>query len=47
MPNMLVEISGEIAPKGMKRLSQNRNNAQVWMCLVVKVKSDDVKNNIT
>ena len=28
----------------MKRPSQNRNYAQLWMCLVVKVKSDAVKN---
>ena len=43
---MLLERSGEIAPEGMKRLSQSRNDAQLWMCLVVKVKSDAVKNNI-
>ena len=42
-----LEKSGEIAPKGMKKLSQSRNNAQLWMCLVVKVKSYAVKNNIT
>ena len=34
----------EIAPEGMKRLSQNRNNAQLWMCLMVIVKSDTVKS---
>ena len=27
----------------MKRLSQKGNNTQLWMCLVVKVKSDVVK----
>ena len=32
--------------KGMKRLSQSRNNAQLWMFLVVKAKSNAVKNNI-
>ena len=42
---MLLEKSGEIAPKGMKRLSQSGNNAQLVMCLVVKVKYDAVKNN--
>ena len=31
--------------RGMKRLSQSENNTQLWMCLVVKVKSDAVKNN--
>ena len=33
-------------PEGMKRLSQSRNNAQLWMFLVVKAKSNAVKNNI-
>ena len=40
------EKSGEMAPEGMKRLSRSENNAQLWMCLVVKVKLDAVKNNI-
>ena len=43
-PNMLLEKSREIAPEGIKRLSQKGNNAPVWMSLVVKVKSDAVKN---
>ena len=30
----------------MKRRGQSQNDAQMWMCLVVKVKSDAVKNNI-
>ena len=30
----------------MKRLGQRGNYAQLWMCLVVKVKSDAIKNNI-
>ena len=47
MSNMLLEKSREIAPEGMKRLSQSGNNAQLWMCLMVKVKSDAVKTNIT
>ena len=34
------------APERMKRVGQSRNDAQLWMCLVVKVKSDAVKNNI-
>ena len=37
---------GETAPEGMKRLSQSGNNTHLWMRLVVKVKSDAVKNNI-
>ena len=43
---MLLENSGEIAPEGMKWLSQSGNNTQLWMCLMVKVKSNAVKNNI-
>ena len=36
----------QIAPGRTKQWSQSRNDAQLWMCLVVKVKSDAVKNNI-
>ena len=43
---MLLKKSGDIAPEGMKRLSQSGNNAQLWTCLVVKANSDAVKNNI-
>ena len=35
-----------IAPERMKRQGQSRNDAQLWMCLVVKVKSNAVKYNI-
>ena len=34
-----------IASVRIKRLNQSRNDAHVWMCLVVKAKSDAVKNN--
>ena len=30
----------------MKWLGQSKNNTQLWICLVVKVKSDAVKNSI-
>jgi len=30
----------------MKTLSQKGKDAQLWMCLVMKVKSDAVKNKI-
>ena len=30
----------------MKQLSQSRNNAQWWMCLVVKIKLNATKKNI-
>ena len=46
--NMLLEKSGGqllIAPARITWLGQSKNNAQSWMCLVVKVKSDVVKNN--
>ena len=43
--NILLEKSREIAPERIKRLGQSRNNAQWCMCLVVKVKSNAVKNN--
>ena len=36
----------ETAPESKKRLTQSRNDAQMWMCLVVKVKSNAVKSNI-
>ena len=42
--NMPLETSRETAPEGMKRLSESGNNAQLWMCLMVKVKSDAVKS---
>ena len=35
-----------IAPERKKRLGQRRNDAWLWMCLVVKVKFNAVKNNI-
>ena len=43
---MLLGKSREIAPEKMKGLGQSENYAQVWMYLVVKVKSDAVMNNI-
>ena len=42
---MLLGNSEKIAPERMKRLSQNRNDALLWMCLVVKVTVNAVKNN--
>ena len=35
-----------IVPGRMKWLGQKGNDAQLWMCLVVKVKFDTIKNNI-
>ena len=31
MPNMLLEISGEITPERMKGWSQSKNNTPLWM----------------
>ena len=38
--------NGEIAPEGMKRLSQSRISVQFWICLMVKVNSKAVKKKI-
>ena len=46
VPNMLLEISGEITPVRMKGCSQNKNNTQLWMGLVIEVRSNAVKSNI-
>ena len=35
-----------ITPERMKQLGQSRNGAQLWMCLLLKVKSNAIKNNI-
>ena len=44
--NILLGKSREIASGGKKMLGQSGNDTQLWMCLVVKVKSSAVKNNI-
>ena len=49
MSNMLLGKSGGqllVAPERMRWLGQSRNNAQLWMYLVVKVNYDAVRNNI-
>ena len=43
--NILLEIRGEITPERMKRRRQSEKNTQVWMWLVMEVKSNNVKNN--
>lgn len=42
---MLVRKGGEIAPERMKTLNESRNDVQLLMCLMVKVKYDPLKNN--
>ena len=47
--NMLLGKSREQllkAPEIMKQLGQSRNSVQLWMCLMMKVKSDAAKNSI-
>ena len=44
--NILLEKSGERTPEKIKRQGQSKNNAQLWMWLVMEVKSDALKNNI-
>ena len=46
MPNILLEISGEITPERMKGWSQSKNKAQLWMGVVIEARSDAVKRNI-
>ena len=46
VPNMLLEISGEIIPERMKGWSQSKNNTQLWMGLVIEARSDAIKSNI-
>ena len=38
--------SGEITPERMKGWSQNKNNTQLWMGLVIEARFDAVKSNI-
>ena len=46
VPNMLLEISGEITPERMKGWRQSKNNTQLWMGLVIEARSDAVESNI-
>ena len=40
------EVQRAIANSSRKQLGQSRNKAQLWMFLVMKVKSNAVKNSI-
>ena len=46
VPNMLLEISGEITPERMKGWSQSENNTHLCMRLVIEARSNAVKSNI-
>ena len=39
---MLLEISGEITPEGMKGWRQSQSNTQLWMGLVIEARFDAV-----
>ena len=43
VPNMLLEISGEITPERMEGWRQNINNTQLWMRLVIEARSDTLR----
>ena len=43
---MLLAKKTEIAIEGMKRVGQSGSDPQLWMCLVVKVKSETVKSSL-
>ena len=46
MSNMSYGEEQRNTPEGMKRLGQSGNSAQMWVCLMVKVKLDAGKDNI-
>ena len=46
VPNMLLEITGEITPERMKGWSQSKNNTPLWMRLVIEAMSNAVMSNI-
>ena len=46
VPNMLLEISGEITPERMKGWSQSKNNTQLWMGLMKEARFHAIKSNI-
>ena len=50
MSNVLVgkdrgQLSEKKKKKKERQVGPKQNNTQLWMCLVVKVKTDAVKNN--
>ena len=40
------QVQLQIAAERLKWLGQSENDAQLWMCLVLKVNSNPEKNNI-
>ena len=46
VPNILLEVSGEITLERMKGWSQSKNNAQLWVGPVIEARSDAVESDI-
>ena len=46
VPNMLLEISGEITPEKNEEMEPKQKQYQLWIRWVMEVKSDAVKSNI-
>ena len=46
VPDMLLEIGGEITPERMEGWSQSKHNTQLWMGLVIEARYNAGKNNI-
>ena len=46
VPNLLLEMSGEITLERIKGWSQSKTNTQLWMGLVIEARFDAVKSNI-
>ena len=46
VPNMLLEISGEITPERMKGWNQSKNNTHLWVGLVIEARFHVVKSNV-
>ena len=42
VPNMLLEISGEITPERMKGWGQSKDNTQLWVGLVIEARFNTV-----
>ena len=45
VPNMLLEINGEITPERMKGWSQSKNNTELWMGQMIEERSNAKMSN--
>ena len=46
MPNMLLEINGEITLERMKVWNQSKDNTELWVGLVIEARFNAVESNI-